>query len=474
MITQTAQVRQQFSNDFHRPTYHFLPPSNWMNDPNGLIQWQGRYHLFYQHNPDLPIWGNMHWGHASSPDLIHWTDLPMALAPTPGGVDEAGVFSGCAVNHNGVPTLIYTGTRGNHCEIQTQCLATGSADLLTWEKYAGNPVLSAMPPITQQDRDFRDPYVWQEGDIWYMVLGSRIVGKGGAVFLYRSTDLLSWEYLHPLLTDTGQNPDGIWECPNFFRLGEYWVLIISGHLGSATGEVGYFVGTYENLHFTPLTQGVLDRGCLYAPLTFLNDQNERILFGWLREWRTNDEMLGAGWSGVQAIPRLLSLDQQQRLLMTPIPALNSLHHDALSLAQKTLTSQVDSIAITGHALDIQADLTLDANGTCALRVLCAPDASEYLEVAYDMAQQQLTVRPVLPNMDDRLIGARRDMPHALHPNEPLQLRILVDGSVIEVIANERTSITSRFYATQPNAQLQYSGSHARLDKLDIWNMSSIW
>lgn len=474
MLTQTATIRQQFSSDFHRPTYHFLPPSNWMNDPNGLIHWQGQYHLFYQHNPGAPIWGNMHWGHASSPDLIHWTDLPIALAPTVGGADEAGVFSGCAVNNQGVPTIMYTGTRGEHCEIQTQCLATGSDDMLTWEKYAGNPVLAEMPSITQQDRDFRDPFVWREDDAWYMVLGSRIVGKGGAVLLYRSQDLRTWDYLHPLLTDNGQNPHGIWECPNFFKLGDYWVLIVSGHLGSETGEVGYFTGTFENQQFTPLYQGVLDRGCLYAPLTFLNDQNQRLLFGWIREWRTNDEMLAAGWSGVQSIPRLLSLDNQHRLLMTPVPALNNQRRDSLSLTPKALSAQLETAAISGRALDIVGEFTLDANGTCALRVLGAPDASEYLEIAYDAAQQQLTVRPVMANMDDHLLGARRDMPHTLAANETLQLRILVDGSVIEVIANERTSITSRFYATQDNSQLQYSGSNAHLDQLDIWNMSSIW
>src|SRR5215813_2310009 len=100
-------LRKQLETDPHRPGFHYLPPKNWMNDPNGLIQWEGKFHLFYQHNPNGPVWGNIHWGHAVSPDLVHWSDLPIALAPTPGGPDEVGCFSGCAVN-NGVPTLIYT------------------------------------------------------------------------------------------------------------------------------------------------------------------------------------------------------------------------------------------------------------------------------------------------------------------------------------------------------------------------------
>src|SRR5919107_323476 len=106
--------RALLAADVHRPRYHFLPPANWMNDPSGLIHWNGHYHLFYQHNPFGPLWGNMHWGHAMSPDLVHWRHLPLALAPTPGGPDQDGCFSGCAFVAEGVPTVIYTGVRGRH------------------------------------------------------------------------------------------------------------------------------------------------------------------------------------------------------------------------------------------------------------------------------------------------------------------------------------------------------------------------
>src|SRR6266566_4042767 len=108
----------------HRPCYHYLPPANWMNDPNGLIQWKGEYHMFYQYNPAAPVHNKIHWGHAKSTDLVHWTDLPVALAPVPGSYDEDGCFSGCAVDHAGVPTIIYTGVRGKK---QLPCVAT-SAD----------------------------------------------------------------------------------------------------------------------------------------------------------------------------------------------------------------------------------------------------------------------------------------------------------------------------------------------------------
>src|SRR2546423_13522026 len=105
----TDALPQSAPVDPHRPHYHFLPPSNWMNDPNGLIHWKGQYHLFYQYNPNGALHGTIHWGHAVSPDLVHWEHLPIALAPTPGGPDKDGIWSGCAVDNDGIPTIFYTG-----------------------------------------------------------------------------------------------------------------------------------------------------------------------------------------------------------------------------------------------------------------------------------------------------------------------------------------------------------------------------
>ncbi|MBN2309561.1 MAG: glycoside hydrolase family 32 protein, partial [Candidatus Hydrogenedentes bacterium] len=177
-----------------------------MNDPNGLIQWKGQYHLFYQHNPGEAVWGNMHWGHAVSADLIHWRHLPIALAPEPDGPDAFGVFSGCAVDNDGIPTLVYTGV----APPETQCIATGSDDLVTWTKYEGNPVIAG-PPDEFEVTGFRDPKVWRDGDTWDMVVGSGIEGKGGAVLLYRSPDLINWTYLRPLHIGDADKTGPMWE-----------------------------------------------------------------------------------------------------------------------------------------------------------------------------------------------------------------------------------------------------------------------
>jgi beta-fructofuranosidase len=473
MIANTADVRRRLAADFHRPQYHFQPPSNWMNDPNGAIQWQGKYHLFYQHNPFGPLWGNMHWGHAVSEDLVHWTDLPIAIAPTPGGPDEAGIYSGSAVNNNGVPTVFYTGTRGAKNDIQTQCMATSSDGLLTWQKYAGNPVIREVPAESGQTRDFRDPFVWREGNAWYMVLGSRIKDMG-AVFLYRSQNLIDWKYLNPLIVAEDKSHGVIWECPNFFKLGDHWVLIISAHTGTSTDTVFYFVGSYENYRFTPTHSGVLDYGHLYAPLTTLNDQNHRLLFGWLREARSDVDQRIAGWSGVQAIPRILTLDDNLRLIMEPVPELEAIRgkHHHYSAADLTTDVPLD---VTGLALDIVAEFEPQPDGYCGFSLASSPDGGERIEIVYEAKSQHLLARKVSTEANSALTTHIREMPHELAAGERLRLRVLLDGSVVEAIANGRTSVTSRFYPSRSDSnRVQLLGANTRLCSLDIWEMSSIW
>ncbi|MBI1256683.1 MAG: hypothetical protein GC204_04375 [Chloroflexi bacterium] len=468
-------VRQRLAGDFHRPQYHFLPPSNWMNDPNGLIQWQGKYHLFYQHNPFGPLWGNMHWGHAVSADLVHWTDLPIGIAPTPGSADETGIFSGCCINNNGVPTAVYTGTRGAHNEVQTQCLATShDDDLLTWEKYPGNPVLSEVPAESGQTNDFRDPFVWKEADGWYMVLGSRIKDVGGAVFLYRSTNLTEWEYLHPLLVSSSGHPAGVWECPNFFRLGDEWVLIISAITGVSTPTVIYFVGSYENHQFTPVYEGVLDDGTMYAPLSFVDEQQRRLLIGWLREARSDDDQRNAGWSGVQSIPRVLLLDDQHRLHSSPVPEIESLRGVHFHMDATDLDGNIP-LDMRGRSLDIEAAFDVEAGGSAGLILACSLDQTERTELVYEAASQQLIVRKISPDGAVPLVTPLKEVAHPLAAGEMLTLRILLDGSVIELIANGRTSVTSRIYPLSAESDgVRLLGSNARLQTLDIWAMPSIW
>jgi beta-fructofuranosidase len=281
-----------------------------MNDPNGLVQWQGTYHLFYQHNPEAPVWGPMYWGHASSPDLVHWTHLPIALSPTPGGPDQSGVWSGCAVDWNGVPGVMYTGRDGDS---EHACLASSRDGLLTWKKYSGNPVISETPPGLDLV-GFRDPCVWRVNGVWLMTLGTGIRGVGGAVLLYSSANLTDWHYLGPLVTGDQNQKEPLWtgemwECPGFFPLGDRHVLILSamGHFPPRALYTLYFLGEFRDYRFTPEVYAKMDGGDIYfyAPQTFLDESGRRIAFGWSREARSVEAQIAAGWAGVMTLPRLL-------------------------------------------------------------------------------------------------------------------------------------------------------------------------
>jgi len=473
----SVQQRQMLAHDFHRPTYHFVPPANWMNDPNGVIQWDGQYHLFYQHQPKNAAFGLIHWGHAVSRDMIHWADLPIALTPTPDSPDENGCWSGCCVDNGGVPTIVYTAARGEHFQHQTQCIATSDNTLLRWEKYAGNPVLSDVPAEAKQNHDFRDPYVWREGKTWYLALASRIVDVGGVVFLYRSSDLIRWEYLHPLLTGNSEETGSYWECPSFFPLGDKWVLIVGGS-GGIQPTVFYFIGDYANQRFTPEAQGAVDYAYFYAAYSMQDAQNRRLLWGWLREGRSNDAHLAAGWAGAQAIPRELSI-RGGRLQMEPVAELQRIRESETVLTAMQLSDEGVTLDVQGLALDITADFT--PTGITGIAAACSPDGSEQTQIVYDPESKMLSVKreqsstasgnETFPSGNETFPN---EAPHALEPGETLQLRILLDGSVLEVIANGRTSICSRIYPSRAESRGIRLFGQSIVNTMSIWTMGSIW
>lgn len=341
VLRENAFAAVDLAHDSNRPQYHLLPAANWMNDPNGPIFWKDRYHMFFQYNPHAAVWGDMHWAHAMSPDMVHWQHLPIALAPTPGGPDEEGCFSGSAVVFRGEPTLLYTGVKsvapqeatlrdGQHNFRETQCLATSNdPELKTWQKLP-QPVLQAPPPGLAVT-GFRDPCLWQDGDTWYMGIGSGIRNRGGCVLLYRSRDERHWEYLHPLASGEWNGKAGgdpvdsgeMWECPDFFELGGKHVLLYS-----TERKVFWTVGEYdtEQHRFSPQQKGELDYGprSYYAPKSMLDKDGNRILWGWVPETRPEAEYSRAGWAGLMSLPRALTVNGDGQLEMRVLPRVQEL------------------------------------------------------------------------------------------------------------------------------------------------------
>lgn len=456
--------------DIHRPTYHFLPAANWMNDPNGVIQWHGRYHLFFQYNPDGAYHANMHWGHAVSDDLAHWRELPIAIAPTPNSPDEGGVFSGCMVDDGGRPTAIYTGVNDDYSR-QVQCLAFGNDDLTRWTKHSGNPVLSDIPAHCFQARDFRDPFVWRADDGWYMTLSGHINGIGGAALLYRSDDLRVWQYLHPLFVGDSARHGYNFECVNVFPLGERWVMIISSMYDGGDATVLALVGRYENQRIIAESETVYDAGYGYAPLTHVDEQGRRLIWAWLREGRSREAQFNAGWSGVQAIPRVLSLDSKHRLVSHPAPEIEALRRDGFHATAGDLAD--DILPLRGLALDIEAELDPARAETCGIELARSPDGQEKTAVTYDAGTEALRVTRHYAGEEESIDGAAQGLAHRLDPGENLRLRILLDGSVIEVIANGRSRVTSRFYVSDADNQGLRLISRDAVVSLDVWEMAPI-
>jgi beta-fructofuranosidase len=481
-------ARSALEHDPHRPQFHFLPPANWMNDPNGLIEWNGLLHLFYQYNPHGAFHGTIHWGHAVSADRVHWQDLPIALAPTPGGADAEGCWSGCAVDNDGVPTRVYTGVLP-----QTVSVATGSPDLVEWQKLPGNPVIAG-PPAWLQDAsqgDFRDPFVWRDGDHWQMIIGCRSEGVGGLILLYRSPDLVHWTFVSTLFTgDAGQIESiwtgTIWECPNLLDFGDRQVLIISAQAKQEGLMYAFYAtGRMQGGTFLPakpprmLMYGAVGGG-LYAPQVTRLADGSYLLIGWLREERSEACCLQAGWSGLMSLPLQAALAPDGVLALTPDPALQRLRGQHWHFDEIALSDGADKLleGVTGDCLEIVARFDSGNAAEFGLQVRCSPDGREYTRISVHSAGGQLVLGRDHASLDPEAHRQPCAAPLAASRDEAITLHIYLDRSVIEIFAEEgRTTLTGRIYpslAESLGVTLFSRGGGARLQALDIWSMASIW
>ena len=306
---------------------------------------------------------------------------------------------------------------------------------------------------------------------WYMTVSGHIDGVGGAALLYRSDDLRDWRYLHPLFVGEGARHGYNFECVNFFPLGEKWVMIISSMYAGGGATVLALVGRYENQRFFPESETVYDAGYGYAPLTHVDDQGRRLIWAWLRESRSVDQQKQAGWSGVQAIPRLLSLDSKHRLVSHPVPEIEALRRDGFHAEAGDLIDE--DLPLRGLALDIEAEFDATAAETCGIELARSPDGREKVAITYDAGSAALRVSRHYAVEDSALESEAQGLAHRLDPGENLRLRILLDGSVIEVIANGRSRVTSRFYPSSSESNGLRVISPEAVRALDVWEMRSI-
>lgn len=478
--------------DPHRPSFHFTSPVGWLNDPNGLCQWDGVYHLFYQYNPDGPVHADIHWGHATSTDLVHWIDAPVALAPST-GADSQGCWSGVIVDDAGTPTIIYSGHNPDAGRTQTCCIATGNADLTAWGKDPNNPVIPGPPP-GHDVTEFRDHSLWKDAaGKWHQVMGSGIRGEGGVLFHYSSPDLRAWTFEGTYLTGRDIEPGGAypgttWECPDLFTLPTQGagtdVLVFSAWDEGITLHPVYITGQRGAQNFIPNTQvRHLDYGLrhFYAPQSFTADDGRRIQFGWAQEARPQDAILAAGWSGVMSLPRHLTLNDAGHLIAAPVAETDALRIGAGEAVPAIGPGERVRATTVGDQLDIIARGILAPGGELAIYVRTSSDHAEstVITVAQTADGGEAVLRLDRRNSRSDLdAGSGYDTvelggPIDISDNGEVDLRVLVDHSMLEIFANGQP-LTARVYPSRHDAtgvELTVSGEGSLLTEITVWQMA---
>lgn len=429
--------------------YHIMSPANWINDPNGLVFYEGEYHVFYQHHPFDSTWGPMYWGHTKSSDLVHWEHMPIALAPGD-DFDYNGCFSGCAIVDEDELVLFYTGHNFTDKEenqyYQNQNIAR-SKDGINFTKYNENPIIA--DPPSDSSREFRDPKVWKKEDTWYMILGNSTKDDRGRVILYKSKNLIDWTYCGPIAESDGSL--GImWECPDFFELNGKHILLFSP-LGMDVKEgnysdhqqTGYVIGDfdYDSNKFKYGEFKELDSGHdFYAVQTFIDDKQRRIAIGWFDMWESPRPTEDHGWVGVLTLPRELTLSEEGNLLMNPVEELEKLRLKKLPVDVKYINNEVITLPIEEALLELQVSFNIEKTTSKQIGIILrsSSDNEEKTELIYHLDSNKICLNR---NKSGLGVAGERCTKLVGNHNE-LKLRIFLDKSSIEVFINDGENVLS--------------------------------
>lgn len=404
--------------DPERPVYHFHPPANWTNDPNGTIFYRGWHHLFYQLNPFAARIGSQHWGHARSRDLVNWEHLPIAIWPS-ADLGETAIYSGgAAIADDGRPRLIYTSI--GHAQPEQWMAIPADEELFRWRKFSGNPVLNQSAHTSGPILQWRDPFLFQKDGATYMVCGGGTSAGRAQVQLYAAArpDFTAWKHLGPIF-QTLERENRNYECPNLFPLDNKWVLIVSPNR-----QCEYWIGDLDvkGMRFLPSAHGVLDAGDAYASNISFDDKGRTLLWLW---GRTNTPP-AKGWGSVIAMPRLLSIGADGYLRQNPPAEFETLRGEKRTFAGSGLEKP---IVLDGVATDCaELEVEFSGGGTQGLELRRSADGKAGLEVA--MQGGYVTVG-----------GARAFVGNAAR----YRLRIFLDKRCVEVFVNEGSAAVYKWF-----------------------------
>jgi fructan beta-fructosidase len=481
-----------------RPQFHFTPTANWLNDPNGLVYYDGEYHLFYQYNPAGIVHGPMHWGHAVSTDLLNWSHFPVALCP-----DEYGaIYSGSAVidwhNTAGLGKEAMVAIFTHHSDDrQSQSIAHSTDKGRSWIKYDGNPVVEPPDGV----RDFRDPKVFwlEEGSQaghWVMALAA-----GNSILFYSSPDLKNWSQSGAFGPGFG-SVEGVWETPDLFELpvdggpATRWVLTVGVGDGSPAGGSGvqYFVGDFDGANFTSDNHkgAVLwaDYGADFYAAQSWNDapDGRRIWLAWMSNWRYAQSIPTTPWRGAFTLPREVDLRTTRhgncrgkcrtiRLGQRPIVELQRLRGRRWSWRNETISPGVADLLdeVTGETLEIVADFDVeDTRNVAQFGFQLRTSDNETTTVGYLTHDRLLFVDRTASGQVEFNPAFPRRHTAALEPaGASIRLHLFVDRSSVEVFGDDgQVALTERIFPNRASTGIELfaDGEGVRLVSLDIYRL----
>jgi fructan beta-fructosidase len=486
-----AQSVDVIMKEPYRPQIHFSPKANWTNDPNGMVYNNGVYHLFFQYYPEGTTWGPMHWGHATSRDLIHWAEQPIALYP-----DSLGyIFSGSAVvdkkNTSGlgkkgqVPLVaIFThhnpiAQKEKRTDYENQSIAYSLDNGRTWKKYAQNPVLKN-PGIT----DFRDPkLMWYElQKKWVMTLATK-----DRVTFYSSPDLKNWKKESDFGSDAGAH-GGVWECPDLFTLNDngknVWVLIVNinpggPNKGSATQ---YFLGDFDGNKFTPNSKDVkwIDYGPdEYAGITWSNTGKRKIFLGWMSNWLYANKVPTIKWRNAMTLPRelkLMHVGNELLIASQPVIELSKIQSKPITAENVSVTNSLDIAEKTGR-VKFPCRINIGMDKIKDFSLVLSNELGEELVIGYDKKQNQYYIDRTKSGKTgfQKDFAARHTAPR-FTGNNKMNLSLILDESSVELFADDGlTVMTEVFFPEKPYNQIHlHTNEKPLFKKIEYINFKSIW
>ncbi len=457
--------------DPFRLAYHLMPPVGLLNDPNGFIQFNGRYHLFYQWNPFATSHGAKFWGHYSSSNLVEWVEEEIALTPTD-AYDRNGCYSGSAIEHNEKLYLFYTGNVKRESTRETyQCLAI-SSDGIQFEKKG--PILHLPEGFTPH---FRDPKVWKQGNTWFMVIGAQDIMEQGCVVLFSSRDLYNWNNEGVI---AGSNRQGLgdhgymWECPDLFSVDGQDVLLVSPQGMEAQGfqfnnlyQSGYFIGKLdlETKLFQHGSFQELDRGFdFYAPQTTEDSRGRRLLFAWMGITDSNEALhptIANGWVHAMTLPRELIV-KDNKLLQQPVSELTLLRKNGESYRETVVEDETIQLSgVQGAVLELELNqFQFDTKTSFTI------EFRKYARLTFNAVRQEMILER------KRLTGDGMEK-RGTSLISLTSLHIFLDRSSIEIFVNDgEETFTARIFPDPNEERIEFaSRGKVRFD-LNYWELSS--